>query len=71
MKIAMCRHSSMPGLLRLACDEFERIPDPVDSRGLAIGDSPASGLAVFLLEFPALLQFDTEARRGGNPAVAH
>ncbi|MDE0307397.1 MAG: hypothetical protein OXI87_21330 [Albidovulum sp.] len=71
MKNVMRRQSSMPGLLRLACGEFERIPDRVDSRGLALGDCLASGLAVFLLKFPSLLQFDTEARRVRNPAVAH
>ncbi|MDE0311680.1 MAG: hypothetical protein OXI52_05400, partial [Caldilineaceae bacterium] len=71
MKNAMRRHLSMPGLLRLVCGEFEQIPDPVDSRGSALRDCLASGLAVFLLKFPSLLQFDTEARRGRNPAVAH
>ena len=71
MKNAMRRHLSMPGLLRLVCDEFEQIPDQVDSRGLTLRDCLASGLAVFLLKFPSLLQFDTEARHGRNPAVAH
>ncbi|MDE0532800.1 MAG: hypothetical protein OXI01_15325 [Albidovulum sp.] len=70
MKNAAHRHLSMPKLFRLVCDEIERIPDPVDSRGLTLGDRLASGLAVYLLRFPSLPQFDTEARRGGNPAAA-
>ncbi|MDE0306177.1 MAG: hypothetical protein OXI87_15070 [Albidovulum sp.] len=74
MKNVMRRHLSMPGLLRLVCDEFEQIPDSVDSRGMAPGDCLASGLAGFLLEIPLPPQFDTEARQepGGcaHPARA-
>ena len=46
MNNAMRRHSSMPVLLRLACDEFERIPDLAASRGLALGDSPPLEVSV-------------------------
>jgi hypothetical protein len=47
-----------PGLLKEARRCFESIPDPVASRGITQSDCLMSGLAVFGLKYPSLLQFD-------------
>ncbi|MDE0305798.1 MAG: hypothetical protein OXI87_13115 [Albidovulum sp.] len=44
----MPRHLSMPGLLNVVRDQFEKILDPTRSRGLPPSDCLMSGLAVFL-----------------------
>ncbi len=49
---------SAPGLLRLARDSFERIEDPVASRGLGLTDCLMSALAMFSLKYPSLLSFE-------------
>ncbi len=56
---------SAPGLLREARKSFERIPDPVRGRRRGLPDYLMSGLAVFGLKFPSLLQFDRGARDDG------
>ena len=53
---------SAPGLLEAVRECFERIPDPVASRGLSLAQCLMSGLAVFGLKYPSLLQFDRDAR---------
>ncbi len=53
---------SAPGLLREVRKCFERIPDPVRGRKRGLPDYLMSGLAVFGLKFPSLLQFDRGAR---------
>ena len=66
-KNVMRRQLSMPGLLNVVRDRFEKILDPTRSRGLPLSDCLMSGLAVFLLKYPSLLRFD-DAARGGDPA---
>ncbi len=63
------RHLSMPGLLRTTRTVFGSIKDPTARRGLSLADCLMSGLAVFLLKYPSLLQFDEEARLEPGPAV--
>ena len=53
---------SAPGLLREVRACFEELDDPVSSRGLYLAESLMSGLAVFGLKYPSLLQFDRDAR---------
>ncbi len=53
---------SAPGLLRLARDSFERIEDPVASRGSGLTDCLMSALAMFSLKYPSLLSFEQDAR---------
>ncbi len=53
---------SVPGLLRLVRAEFDRIKDPVASRGLCLPDCLMSALAMFGLKCPSLLNFEQQAR---------
>ncbi len=51
-----------PGLLRIARDCFDRIENPVASRGLTLTDCLMSALAMFGLKYPSLLRFEQDAR---------
>ena len=53
---------SGPGLLREVRACFDALNDPVPSRGLSLAECLMSGLAVFGLKYPSLLQFDRDAR---------
>ncbi len=57
---------SVPGLLRVVRGHFDRIEDPIVSRGLALTDCLMSGLAVFALKYPSLLSFEQDARDEGR-----
>ena len=57
---------SMPGMLAEARRCFERIEDSVPSRGLRLSDCLMAGLAVFLLKYASLLQFERDARGLGE-----
>jgi len=59
---ALRKTVSAPGLLKAVRGCFERIADPLASRGLTLTDTLMSGLAVFGLKYPSLLQFDRDAR---------
>ena len=63
------RHLSMPGLLSSVRRAFDAVPDSVDPRGLSLSDCLMSGLAVFCLKMPSLLQFDSQVRLGEDPAL--
>ena len=49
---------SAPGLLKVARQCFDQIEDNVVSRGINLSDCLMSGLAIFGLKYPSLLQFD-------------
>ena len=53
---------SAPGLLREVRACFEELDDPVRGRGVCLAECLMSGLAVFGLKYPSLLQFDRDAR---------
>ena len=53
---------SAPGLLREVRACFDDLNDPVQSRGLGLTECLISGLAVFGMKYPSLLQFDRDAR---------
>ena len=53
---------SAPGLLREVRACFDELEDTVASRGLNLTECLMSGLAVFGLKYPSLLQFDRDAR---------
>ena len=57
---------SMPGMLAEIRRCFERVEDPVASRGVTLTDCLMSGLAVFALKYPSLLQFERDARGLGE-----
>lgn len=52
---------SIPGLLRTARQVFEKLPDD-GHRDIPLADYLMSGLALFGLKYPSLLQFDRAAR---------
>ena len=56
------KHLSKPGLLQEVRSCFEAISDEVRGRKYGLADYLMSGLAVFSLKFPSLLQFDRQAR---------
>ena len=56
------KHLSKPGLLKEVRSCFEANSDEVRGRRYGLADYLMSGLAVFLLKFPSLLQFDRQAR---------
>jgi hypothetical protein len=52
---------SAPGLLKQARRCFDEFEDDVASRGINLTDCLMSGLAVFGLKYPSLLQFDQDS----------
>src|SRR4051812_39570878 len=56
---AMKKHVSMPSLLERSRKQFSKVPDEVNSRSrISLVDCLMSGLAIFSLKFPSLLQFE-------------
>ena len=53
---------SAPGLLRVVRGCFDEVKDPGSGRRFSLSDCLMSGLAVFGLKYPSLLQFDRDAR---------
>lgn len=51
---------SLPGLLRHTRRLFETIPDTQSSSTMPLADHLMSGLAIFGLKYPSLLQFDQD-----------
>lgn len=49
---------SAPELLSSIRRGFEQVTDPIEHRGLTLADCLMSGLAMFGLKYPSLLQFD-------------
>src|SRR5438105_13132994 len=61
---------SAPGLLRAAYQQISEIPDPRKFRNdpaISLSDHLMSGLAIFGLKFPSLLDFDK--KRADLPIV--
>lgn len=63
---ALNQHLSMPGLLREVSQHFETIIDPDEDRECSLADCLMSSLAVFLLKFPELLEFDERLSQHPN-----
>ncbi len=61
-KIQFRKTLSAPGLLRVVRGCFDRIEDPVASRGLPLTDCLMSALAMFGLKYSSLLSFEQDAR---------
>ena len=57
---------SAPGLLKEVRTCFARVEDGVASRGLNLTDCLMSGLAIFGMKYPSLLQFDRDSRGDGT-----
>ena len=51
---------SLPGLLKSMRQIFEQIPDPKSGAAIPLSDHLMSGLAIFGLKYPSLLQFDQD-----------
>ncbi|MCP4273185.1 MAG: transposase [Gammaproteobacteria bacterium] len=51
---------SIPGLLKTTRLVFEQIPDSKSSSSISLADHLMSGLAIFGLKYPSLLQFDQD-----------
>ena len=58
----------MPSLLAQMRRCFEAVEDEVAGRGLSLADCLMSGLAIFALKYPSLLQFEQDARGLGESA---
>lgn len=61
------KHLSAKGLLATVHEVFQTIPDPKNSRKsqITLCDCLMSGLAVFSLKYPSLLQFNLDSQQGG------
>lgn len=57
-KSALRQSLSLPGLLKETRHCFESIPDSLSNSTIPLADHLMSGLAVFGLKYPSLLQFD-------------
>ncbi len=55
---------SIPGLLKNTRHLFEQIPDNQSRCSIPLADHLMSGLAIFGLKYPSLLQFDQERNEG-------
>ena len=51
---------SIPGLLKKTRQLFEKIPDSKPSSSIPLADHLMSGMAIFGLKYPSLLQFDQD-----------
>ena len=60
------KHLSAPGMLKAIRMKFEDIPDPRIQKmsTISLADSLMSGLAIFGLKYPSLLQFDKDRNDG-------
>ena len=66
------RYVSMPGLLSTVRKVFDTVPDPINNRGFTLTDCLMSGLAVYHVKSPSLLDFDKKTRgQNANPTVVH
>ena len=55
------KHLCMPGLLNRARHSFDKIKDGISRKvSISLPDCLMSGLAVFSLKYPSLLQFDKD-----------
>ena len=53
------KHLYLPGLLKRTKCNFDKIKDPISPRtSLSLSECLMSGLAVFSLKYPSLLQFE-------------
>jgi len=53
------KHLSIPGMLRQCRKNFDALPDTMEKRsGITLSECLMSGLALFGLKYPSLLQFD-------------
>jgi len=64
------KYLSAKGLLNLVCAEFQKINSPrtllkKTSNPIKLVDCLMSGLAMFGMKFPSLLQFEEQAKKGG------
>ena len=65
MALSFRKHLSLPGLLKAVCQQFSKIPDPRNfSRDckITLKDHLMSGLAVFGLKCPSLLDYDRKRK---------
>lgn len=54
------KHLSHPGLIKTVTQSFQQIPEPFSPSRAALPDCLLSGLALFGLKYPSLLQFDRD-----------
>ncbi len=59
-KLTLRKHLSAPGLLKTIRHLFSQIPDPRPRANISLSDCLMSGLAIFGLKYPSLLQFDQD-----------
>jgi len=59
------KYLSAKGLLPIIREKFSRINSSRSSNAIALADCLMSGLAMFSMKFPSLLQFEGHAKKGG------
>lgn len=68
-KAAFRKHLSLPAMLAQARRSFQALPDQVSRCQTPLADHLMSGLALFGLKYPSLLQFDNDIRQ--DDSVRH
>ncbi len=63
------RHVSIPGLLSTVRRSFDTILDPVRHRQYSLSDCLISGLPLFALKCPSLMEYDAKTNKHSNPAL--
>lgn len=69
MSLSKRKHLYMPGLLARVRSQYEKIKDSSVNSQFSLKDCLMSGIAMFGLKYPSLLQFDEDART--NERVRH
>lgn len=64
----MKRHVSVTGLLKIIRGQFEKTPENIGREGISLADCLMSGLAIFMLKSPSLLNFDENRK---DPIICH
>ena len=70
-KTSFRKDLSMPGMLRAMRKCFDRVPDPITPRGITLSDCLMTGLAVFSLKIPSLLQLEELGRLNESSTLAN
>ena len=70
-KTSFRKDLSMPGMLRAMRKCFDRVPDPITPRSITLSDCLMTGLAVFSLKIPSLLQLEELGRLNESSTVAN
>lgn len=62
MKDKLRKTLSMPGLMEVLGESFDKVKEPAGKVRMSIKDCLLSGYSIFSMKYPSLLQFDSDSR---------